>query len=1389
MPGFGSGPFGTGGFGEWPWSLEAIVEGIPSVYKDQDAEVGQGSLRALLEGMVPSLDGIRRKVRDYDDLRDPLRTPIEQSFLIGEIILRSEDLGDGTSRVFMSEGADKDKYEGVRPGMTLIDFRGFRFIICKILKSALPSDFSDPPIDPATGLATGKHIIVANVGQSRTEFIPFVSGNSSSQENPSVDEATGSIVAVAAGVIVEPTDTFTLDDGVNTALVFEFDTDASVAGANIPVDISTATTDVDVATAMVLAINAATPCNLVASNVAASSATVTIVNPGTGVEGDTTWSETVTDAGFVITQPTGGGPGAFVVEGGDTQVDDGVRTSPYVFNSEGSYLDAPAVDIAGNRVTINWTEGGLQKSGSFTNEGKPGGDLADTSVIDTSVAAVATGQIRIYTDSGAAIDANSITVTYTKEYDATVTLGNQEDAEIRAQNILAFLSNDVGIRLDRNDPEFLQRSYVNSAHKIWDIKGTELGYDVLGQYAGYFVNAKPLYSVIESVALSLPPDTVFQFPAGTAAQGTILAIAASSLFDGETFTLDDGQNLPVVYEFDNVPDGVSPGNVVVNISGAVSATDVASLMVSAINGTGSLNLAASNDGGTSSLVTIVNTVSGVVGNVTWSDSVVDGGFAIGQPSGGVTGNHFTTVDPRRPQFDEVILDAIDLDLLCSEAAFPSEEQDVVATSVTIIRAEGSNKRTEVIVTAALMYESFGTEGTFTDFAGIDFSFSDFERIDDMSYRFETTNFVVPSVGAGTVDWKVFKFEAPNAVTITGLGTDVVDLGRQSVGFTGRRYRITKTFTDPPLADIGNWAFIDSKGVVSYIETFEETDIAGTYEFAIISDVPPASGPANIFLKCEIITDCDFCRASSLLVRISPTTILLYPEALEGDALGRLIIRLEQMIPGHVRIAAFIYDPGPAVAEWGFIAASAIANEYAEDDALYSSFYDEDEFPADEIPADSAPIVATSTIETAATAGNPWGSLTFGNLAIVDGETFILDDGVNPAVTFEFDDDASVVESGVLRRVDVSVAATVDDYKTASIAAITGALTLDITPSDGGTGVVSLINDTAGPAGIVGIVETVTDAGFIADGMYGKGWGAWFNQNIFEEYIDGSDPIVDATWTATGLWHVTEYRSSTQYRCFSYGQNDVGRLGGGGAVAPDYATGAQTTGVLTSPMITDPGAGTSLTLRFRMSYNGRVAPNDVPVVRAVGGVTVTFDRTALGLAGVTSTDVAAWGCIYTEEQASYVDGQTFDLDDGANPVTTFEFDVDGGGVGGGNVAIDISADVTSEDVRDAVIAAINGVGAGLAITASPGGLAEVKLLNDATGVSGNVAITTTGSPPGTFIGMQGGGLGWITFGSTGNIDAIMTGGDFNLEFDFDSVIANAGSEEGWYIDDIEVQFVP
>ena len=1151
MPGFGEGPFGSGSFGEWPWSLVTIVDGIPNVYQEQDEEIGQGVLRALLEGVTYSMDGLRRKIRDYDDLRDPLLAPIEQSFSILETILKTENLGDGTSRVFMSEGPEGDKFDGIRPEMTLIDSRGTRFVICQVFKSALSSEFTDPPLDPATGVATGKHIIVTNVGQASTEFIPFSSGTIVTDEDVSVDGSVGTILAIAPAGIVDA-ETFTLDDGINPAIVFEFDkVPDGVAGANIAVDISAAALDTDVASAMVSAINAATPLSLSADNGSGASATVTITNTGTGVEGDVV-SWLADPAGMTVVQPTGGGPGAFIFDA-VTQSDDGLRLAPYAFNVEGSYVDG--LDIAGNRVSINWTEGGVRKSGSFTNENKPGGDLADTSVIDFTVGAVATGQIRLYNDGGAVIDADSIIVTYTKDDDPP-----PEDGEIRAQNILSFLASDVGIGLNKDDPEFLQRSYVNSAHKIWDIKGTDLGYGVLGKYAGYFVEAKPLYKVIPSIAAGLPTDSIFAFPPGTKSVGTITAVSFASLIDSEAFTLDDAVNPQVTFEFDTVPDGVSGGNVVVDISAAVTSIDVANAIVSAINSTGSLNLLADNAGGTTSTITVTNTVEGIAGNVvTWSDTVASASFVIAQPVGGTDGKLFTDIDPRKVQFDEVILDAIDLDLLCSDTIFPETAQAVVVTSAVQTAAEGSDKRVTVIVTAVDMHESFGTEGVFVDFVGATFEVQNFARIDSTSYSFETSSFSIPALGAGVVTWKALKFVAPNTVTIVGVGTDVEDLGRQSVGYTGRRYRITKTFTDPIVASIGNWEFIDSDGVSSYLESFTDAG-GGEYEFDIIADSPPATGDANIYLRCEIVTSCDFCAASSLLVRISPTTILNFPEALEGDALGRLIIRLEQMIPGHVRIAAFVFSQGAAITEWGAIAAASEIEEYWEDDAIYSALFDEDEFPADEIALDSAPIIASSV---SSEPGDP-------------------------------------------------------------------------------------------------------------DGNFGPTLAT--NENVLEEYLAGLDPLVLGTWTAAGLWHITEYRSSTQFKSFNYGQNDVGRLGGVGAVPPDYdGIAATTISRLISPSFSLLAADSAVVVRFR--HYGDVdgtAGEDlvrVEVIRDTGAVlTHTITKTMLGLASGTNGSITT----YSEDIESLIGADDtyhleFVFDTGASP--------SGAGTGEGWYVDDIEVQVT------------------------------------------------------------------------------------------------------------------
>jgi len=1096
------------------------------------------------------MDGLRRKIRDYDDLRDPLLAPIEQSFSIAEVILKTENLGDGTSRVFMSEGVEGDKFDGIRTGMTLIDSRGLRFVICQVAKSALSSDFTAPPTDPATGTATGKHIVVTNVGQSNTESIPFTSGTLVLAENVAVAGSVGTIVAIASASIVD-TETFTLDDGKNPVLVFEFDKVPNGVGvANIAVDISSAIIDIDVATAMVSAINAATLLNLEADNSSGLSAIVTITNTGTGVEGDVvTWL--ADPVGMTVVQPTGGGPGAYIFDA-VTQSDDGFRAAPYVFNVVGSYVDG--LDIVGNRVTVKWAEGGAEKSGSFTNENEPGGDLADNSVIDFAVSAVSTGQIRLYNDSGAIIDADSIIIEYTKD-DSPLS----EDAEIRAQNILSFLASDVGIGLNKDDPGFLQRSYVNSAHKIWDIKGTHLGYSVLGKYAGYFVEALPLYRVASSIAVGLPANSIFEFPSGTKASGTIFAVSFSNLIDGDTFVLDDGVNPQVVFEFDTVPNGVSGGNVAIDVSSAVTSVDVADAMVLAVNITGSLDLVADNGGGTTSTVTIVNTVAGLSGNVaTWSDTVLSGAFTVTQPTGGTDGRLFTTVDPKKVQFDEVILDVIDLDLLCSDTIFPETAQAVVVASVEQILDEGSSKRVIVTVTAVAMYESFGTEGVFVDFVGSIFTVDNFTRIDSTSYSFETSSFATPALGAGVVAWKALKFVAPNTMTITGVGTDVEDLGRQIVGYTGRRYRITKTFTDPPIASTGNWAFIDSDGVSSYLESF--TDIGGgSYEFDIIAENPPSAGTANIYLRCEIVTSCDFCRASSLLIRISPTTILNFPDALEGDALGRLVIRLEQMIPGQIRIAAFVFSQGASIAEWAISASSSI-EEYWEDDAIYSALFDEDEFPADEIALDSAPIIASSV---SSEQGDP-------------------------------------------------------------------------------------------------------------DGNFGPTLAV--NENVLEEYISGPDPIIAGTWTAAGLWHVSEYRSSTQYRSFNYGQNDVGRLGDVGAVPPDYdGVPIATVSRLISPAFSLLATDTAVVIRFRHYGDVRLGlANDLVRVEVFKGVGLfyTIDKAALGL-DTTGTNGSI--TTYSEDiQAMVVANDTYHLE--------FVFDTAGAassppGTGEGWYVDDIEVQVT------------------------------------------------------------------------------------------------------------------
>jgi hypothetical protein len=114
-----------------------------------------------------------------------------------------------------------------------------------------------------------------------------------------------------------------------------------------------------------------------------------------------------------------------------------------------------------------------------------------------------------------------------------------------------------------------------------------------------------------------------------------------------------------------------------------------------------------------------------------------------------------------------------------------------------------------------------------------------------------------------------------------------------------------------------------------------------------------------------------------------------------------------------------------------------------------------------------------------------------------------------------------------------------------------------------------------------------------------------------------------------------------------------------------------------------------------------------------------------------------GWILTPNGAALVDGETFDIDDGATAIT-FEFD-SGGGVGGGNVAVTFAGGDTATQIGEAIIAAVNAQDWTIrAIRGANTTQFRVVMVNTQPGTAGNVSITdTVASGLFTHAGMEGG----------------------------------------------------
>lgn len=129
---------------------------------------------------------------------------------------------------------------------------------------------------------------------------------------------------------------------------------------------------------------------------------------------------------------------------------------------------------------------------------------------------------------------------------------------------------------------------------------------------------------------------------GAAAVGTITTVAKASLLDNETFVISDGITSKT-FAF-HVTGAYAPvaGQVEVDVTAAVTASDVRDAIITAITGVASFFVTAASGG--AALVNLTNDSVGTAGNVAITDTVANAGFTHTGMAGGVDADALTAAE-------------------------------------------------------------------------------------------------------------------------------------------------------------------------------------------------------------------------------------------------------------------------------------------------------------------------------------------------------------------------------------------------------------------------------------------------------------------------------------------------------------------------------------------------------------------------------------------------------------------------------------------------------------------------------------------------------------------------------------------------------------------------
>ncbi len=123
-------------------------------------------------------------------------------------------------------------------------------------------------------------------------------------------------------------------------------------------------------------------------------------------------------------------------------------------------------------------------------------------------------------------------------------------------------------------------------------------------------------------------------PDALKAVGTITCVTFALLLDTETVTLTDVGGTAIEFEFDKDGGGIVGSGVQVNITGAVTANDVAVILAAAINAQAEFVAPAPG----AAIVGVTQADPGISGNTPITEAVANGGFTVTGFTGGLDAN-------------------------------------------------------------------------------------------------------------------------------------------------------------------------------------------------------------------------------------------------------------------------------------------------------------------------------------------------------------------------------------------------------------------------------------------------------------------------------------------------------------------------------------------------------------------------------------------------------------------------------------------------------------------------------------------------------------------------------------------------------------------------------